>query len=153
MTKLTEHDLDIFTSMGVLLHVQSMDQSSRELLGIEIDLDAMEYGMEFLRAASKTSTLAAKYVSMLELVQDAVKQGNRPENRNPLIAGVNALPQGNRQAEDAQLGLGSSVQMPSQMLEMQDAPDFENLNFDDWLFGLGLPANFSSEQECNGLLL
>lgn len=143
----------MFTSMGVLLHVQNMDPPRRELLGIGIDLEAMEHGMEFLRAAGKTSTLAAKYVSMLERVQNAAKQGDPPENGNHFDACANTLSQANRQAEEAQPSSGSLVQIPSQAFEMHGASDYENLNFDDWLFGLALPANFFSEQEDDGLLL
>src|SRR5258706_13103271 len=60
--------------MGVLLSVQTMDQARLDALNQSYEEEILECGMEFLKAASSASTLAAKYVAMLERFQSPPKR-------------------------------------------------------------------------------
>lgn len=72
--------LDVFTSMGVLLHLQTLNTSKLQLLGSDLEQEAMDRGMEFLKAASQTSGLAAKYASMLQRIRNEAKEERKGNN-------------------------------------------------------------------------
>jgi hypothetical protein len=122
--------------MGVLLHLYSMDKSKLELLGYKQEDKILEWGMEFLKAASTTSTLAARYVTML--------QGVRPK------MGQNSVPSGLEHREDVvimpQPPTTSGMQQ-WRLNELHNAGgelDLDGMNFDDLLFGTGLPQDIIS---------
>lgn len=68
---------DMFTSIGVLLHVQTMDRSTLALLGNPQDQKPIECGMEFLKAAAKSNCLASRYTAMLSRILDKSSQSHR----------------------------------------------------------------------------
>jgi hypothetical protein len=53
--------------MRVLLHLYLMEKAKLELLGYKHEDEVLHWGMEFLKAASNTNTLAARYVTMLQV--------------------------------------------------------------------------------------
>ena len=55
--------------MGVLLTLQSMDKSKRDMLDLCHNNEALELGMQFLEGASSVSALAAQYVEMLRSIR------------------------------------------------------------------------------------
>ncbi|CZR63786.1 uncharacterized protein PAC_13683 [Phialocephala subalpina] len=56
----------VFTSMGVLLALNATDKAKLDILGYNQNHEILALGTEFLQSASKTSTLAAKYLSVLK---------------------------------------------------------------------------------------
>lgn len=82
---------DVFTSLGVLLHMQNMDRSKLTLVDPEqlmASSDALDHGMEFLRNASHNNPLASRYLAMLQHVRDLIGRnaldgmGNDRDARN-----------------------------------------------------------------------
>jgi hypothetical protein len=112
-----------------------------EALGqIEMD-DSLELGMEFLKAASDTSTLAARYLILLERIQTH-KSGR--ETPLPGQAPGQGYPN-QQQADNAAPALPSADRTPwqrpddAQLTLSSDFPDY-----DDLLFGTGLPRDLLS---------
>lgn len=142
--------------MGVLLHIKTMDRERLMLLGHPNDEDIIEIGMEFLKAAGKTSGLAAKYSIMLDQVRNQMKHGqlhNGEAERNELahpatrvynITSTLASPQSPLHSTLSTVGLS---QFPGDI-------DLDGINFDDLLFGTGIPQNVLSWNHANtGFLL
>ncbi|KAH8805132.1 fungal-specific transcription factor domain-containing protein [Xylogone sp. PMI_703] len=131
----------IFTSMGVLLHVQSMDKQRLEMLGIQPDIETLDCGMEFLRSAANTSSLAAKYVMMLQHVRNRTKTDNA---NNGSMLGLDSQ-MSNLNTPHMQPLSSEQLQLQAQELRnpLGDI-DLDGMNFDDFLLGTGLPQDVLS---------
>ncbi|GAD96994.1 C6 transcription factor [Paecilomyces variotii No. 5] len=131
----------VFTSMGVLLHIRTMRKTKQEILGLEglqEEIESMNLGMKFLEVASRTSNLAARYVSVLRRIID--KETPRRTNDDQDAAAQVMAP-------------GPEAPLPLQQGRDQGQTQFEELDFahqiggldawnlDDWLLGTGLPPN------------
>ncbi|RFU26804.1 hypothetical protein B7463_g9529, partial [Scytalidium lignicola] len=66
----------MFVSMGVLLHLHTMDKFKLQLLGLELENESLELGMEFMKSVSKSSSLAAKYIALIQRVRAQIQQKN-----------------------------------------------------------------------------
>jgi hypothetical protein len=138
----------VFTAMGVLLSLRTMDKAKLEAIG-ETGRDddrALELGMEFLRAASRISTLAARYVTMLRRIRRGSEDGDGQ---------VIAMSRREVSTSPATVFAAAGRTVPSQMdsrmtpLSMDHPPDsmplFDDMglgSFDhDLLFGTGLPRD------------
>lgn len=146
--------------MGVLLHVQGMDKSRLELLGIKPEQETLEAGMEFLRAAGPTSHLAARYATILQRVRneakldDAGTQGNSNNNTvEPAIASTNNDLDMSCRAVVPTTAPSAAESIPMQSQGIRNAfgdADLDIMNFDDLLFGIGLPQDVLSFDYTNG---
>jgi hypothetical protein len=135
---------DIFASMGVLLHLYSMDKAKLELLDYKHEDNVLQWGMEFLKAAGNTSTLAARYVTMLQNVRRKMKQNGVPNNR--LRDNIVATPPSTSDLIMPEPSANSELQQ-WQFNGLQNeggALDLDGMNFDDLLLGTGLPQGFIS---------
>ncbi|KAH0828217.1 hypothetical protein FOPE_00305 [Fonsecaea pedrosoi] len=119
-----------------------MERWKLEALG-QIGLDeTLELGMEFLKVASSTSTLASRYLILLERIQTQASgretplpgqpssQGHltqhHPDNSDPALLPADRTPL-QRPQDEGQLLLSSDL-----------------IDFDDLLFGTGLPRDLLS---------
>ncbi|KAL1879607.1 hypothetical protein Plec18167_004068 [Paecilomyces lecythidis] len=143
----------VFTSMGVLLHIRTMEKTKLEILGVnglQEEIESMNLGMEFLEAASRTSSLAGRYIAVLRRIID--KETPKATNND-------------RGATTQVMTPGPEVSLPLQQ-EHDPAPSqFEELDFDhqiegleawnldDWLLGTGLPPNMHSLGNASGEFL
>lgn len=137
----------VFTAMGVLLSLRTMDKAKLEAIG-ETGRDddrALELGMEFLRAASRISTLAARYVAMLRRIWRGAADGSdggfittsRKEVSPPPAVTVAA---GRTVASQNESGISPLSMDPPGSLALFD--DVGIGSFDhDLLFGTGLPRD------------
>jgi hypothetical protein len=141
--------------MGVLLHVQMMDKSRLKLLGQELEQETLECGMEFLKSAGNTSNLAAKYVTMLQRVRNQTKQGSQDNVQSNRMHGngFGLVAQQTNNLEASQSPLTSTAQPQLQAHGQQNPQgdvDLDGMNFDDLLFGTGLPQDVLSFNYPNG---
>ncbi|KIW69558.1 hypothetical protein PV04_05428 [Phialophora macrospora] len=131
----------VFTAIGVLLTLQTMEGWKLEALGqIEMD-DSLELGMEFLKVASDTSTLAARYLILLERIQTHKSGRETPLPGQLSSQGHSAL----QQSDNADPALPAADRTPWQRPDEPQLPlssDFPD--FDDLLFGTGLPRDLLS---------
>jgi hypothetical protein len=144
MVIFSQSHADIFTSMGVLLHLYSMDKAKLELLDYKHEDNVLQLGMEFLKAAGNTNTLAARYVTMLQSVRPKMKQNGVPNNRH----GENrvAMPPSTSDLIMPEPSANSELQEWG-FFELQNEGgtlDLDGMNFDDLLLGTGLPQSFIS---------
>ena len=111
------------------------------LCQIETD-ETLELGMEFLKASSGTSTLAARYLILLERIQT---RGNGRQAHQPgqvftqdHLAGT--------QSGNLDPILLSADGIPWQRPQNDDQPTLSSdlVGFDDLLFGTGLPRELLS---------
>lgn len=127
-----------------------MDKSRLELLGYEPEEESLEWGMEFIVAASSKSALAARYVTMLQRVRGQSKQDSAQVSTN-FGNNLGAEPQ---QTNDmTHMATASTEQIPSQSNGLHNwwgEIDLDGMNFDDLLFGTGLPQDVMSFDYPNG---
>ncbi|OAA63410.1 Transcription factor [Niveomyces insectorum RCEF 264] len=135
----------VFTSMGVLLALRTLDTQKMEALGETHEDDTLDLGMDFLRAASTTSALAARYTSMLQRIR------TRPIDdaaTGPPQAAAGPEPTDNIHAPplplDPQNGTTPWLLGPSDDLGFFGDPALVDLN--DLLFGTGLPRDLLSTE-------
>jgi hypothetical protein len=139
--------------MGVLLHLYSMNKSKLELLGYEQEDEIFEWGMEFIVAASTTSTLAARYATMLQGARPTVVNSSFPSSRGdgedllPMSSGAGdlAMPQPSA-ASGTQPWRFNGPRNANGEIDMDgmNFDDWDGMNFDDLLFGTGLPHDIMS---------
>jgi hypothetical protein len=151
--------------MGVLLHLQTMEESKLEMLGQEREqvqetLETLELGMEFLKAASTTSSLAARYVTMLQSVRNQGKQDMRIGKPEDTLGAASARMANIGVEQTPVIGVANAqeqmqMQMGGNGLGAQRGEiDLDGMNFDDFLFGIGLPQDvLSFDYPNNGFLL
>lgn len=143
--------------MGVLLSLQTMEKSKLEAFGGSCHDDTLELGMEFLRAASATSTLAARYVAMLRRIRTG------PADAMTATVGptTNAAGQGTSTPHVGTIdGISASTfpadggtWLPRPADDFQMFGDSGLVDFNDLLFGTGLPRDLiSSDWSAFGLL-
>jgi hypothetical protein len=150
-----DSSLDIFTSLGVLLAVQKLSTERLDDLNLkDNEKETLDMGMDFLRSASDVSSLAARYVEMLQRVRTRVdefpiktpRQSQMEEDRR--ISRPNA-------GNSSETPLASTTM--SQLWPFGGAEDSEDilaqldmesvfLDFDNLLHGTGLPRDFISSQ-------
>lgn len=124
--------------MGVLATVQTMEPSTRSLLS-PVDPAALDSGMQFLRLASRHSVLAARYVALLERLEDRCTGGN-----DVLLS---SCPQNEGSAQGRSDGHayinqnGTHAAMDHAPLH-SDYQAFTGLESLDPLFGFGMTQNF-----------
>jgi hypothetical protein len=136
---------DIFTSMGVLLHLYSIDKAKLEQLEYEEEDEILKWGMEFLTAASTTSTLAARYATLLQGVRSKTspkdplgQSGTDAELRHTsVIAKAPVTPQPPETPQSSRLRQGVFGNGHTEI-------DLDGMNFDDLLFGAGIPQDIMS---------
>lgn len=123
---------DVFTAIGVLLYMQFMERRNIESFDRAMNHEALESGMQFLRMASRSSRLAARYLSTLEVVLQArtlepheIRNGDRTAE----------MQRNNDIAETTDIDLDT----PSFMAG--DPNQFGSIDFNtnDLLYGTGLP--------------
>lgn len=122
--------LDVFTAIGVLLYLQTLEKSKLDMLDQPSDDQSLECGMSFLRMASRSSKLAARYLSMLEHILSTTAL------RTHGISNQNQFANGSAQGL---IAVSTSVGSRNHALEFEDFTSFDNINPQDLLFGTGLP--------------
>lgn len=142
----------VFTAMGVLLSLRTMDKTRLDAIREGQDDRALELGMEFLRAASRISTLAARYVAMLKRIWTGSatdgkhsnhiaypSQRSSPRPVDP--TGPDAAPTTGSAALITHDGAAWSMDPPDDLVfDDLGTIDFNN----DLLFGTGLPRDLLS---------
>ncbi|KAL2004460.1 hypothetical protein VTN00DRAFT_3489 [Thermoascus crustaceus] len=136
----------VFTAMGVLLTLQTMDKARLKLLGYEDEEeDTLEYGMEFLRRASRTctSSLASRYVGMLEHIHNRAKKTSDVMGGSPRRNGSSDE---SSQADDnrtlrASLHPEGQPALPGKLDTFCTTLDLDGVDFSDLLYGTGLPQD------------
>jgi len=139
----------VFTSMGVLLTLQTMDKARLESLGQNYEEETLEWGMEFLKAASSTNTLAARYVTMLQRLRSREKnldtlRGSMPENGGESSAIRNGNAPEILLTETDETAWLPRRQDNCEGMQFQPAIDSEFADFNYLLCGTGLPWDFIS---------
>ncbi|PVH72195.1 hypothetical protein DL98DRAFT_611637 [Cadophora sp. DSE1049] len=132
----------MFTSIGVLLHVQTMDSSTLALLGNPQDQTSIECGMEFVQAAAQNSSLATRYITMLNRFLDKSSQSHR-QGQQVWRNGPSSRPS----PKDGQaMGESCTPSMPAPAgdLDINTDIDIDDFIFDDLLFQTGMPVDISS---------
>lgn len=125
--------LDVFTAIGVLLYMQTLEKHKADRLDQPRDDESLETGMKFLRMASRSSKLAARYVSTLEMILDtAASQPQSIFHLKQSTEGSNAK----SPASSIRVHNGNGT------LEAEEFALLENINPNDLLFGTGLPYDF-----------
>lgn len=128
--------------MGVLLYLQSMDESKRESIDQDKNDNSLHLGMQFLSAASSTSTLAARYVKTLRRIQDQPGESN---NSNPVPSHDHSTFASNDFENAGDITLTNE---PSWMMRRQQTNDalhdWDLTGIDDLLYGTGLPRDLLS---------
>jgi hypothetical protein len=138
---------DVFTSMGVLLSLQTMDRTKLEYLGETRGRDgALESGMQYLKAASRFSTLAKRYVDMLERIRTVPSTDTTAPNTATVVGVPPEAPPTSVGAHDAATSPRlSATQDPRLYDPVGDLPMFDDsglIDFNnDLLFGTGLPRD------------
>ena len=125
--------------MGILLHLYSMSESKLELLGYEQEEEIFEWGMEFLTAASTTSTLAGQYAALL---RDVWPKPSKKDALSAIEQGDGWLPGSSRSPPVATYGT-----QPWQFRGLHNTHgdiDLDGMNFDELLLGTGLPQHMFS---------
>ncbi|RFU29006.1 hypothetical protein B7463_g7349, partial [Scytalidium lignicola] len=165
----------VFTAMGVLLTLQSLNGTKLAALNIEPDMETLEWGMQFLKATSNESPLAARYVMMLQKMQrrptdmptSTPVPTSLPRPHPNLISTPNptGLVQTTQIASDAVPGNLPNGNIAMSELRQQsflgadepiwqlrgDQTEYSGFNselgvFNDFLSGTGLPRDFLSTQ-------
>ncbi|KAI8415866.1 hypothetical protein FOFC_05493 [Fusarium oxysporum] len=153
----------VFTSLGVLVTAQTLEEPLRSLVWSNEDAQALHDGMKFLRSAGRNSGLASRYVAMLSKA-NTVPPLQSDRASNSLVTGnTQEQPEGNGGFAineevilvDTTSGMGSNETQQQQEscceqgkdgLETAVADfDFARLDFNnplDLLFGTGLPQDF-----------
>ncbi|KAJ5820168.1 hypothetical protein N7474_005759 [Penicillium riverlandense] len=149
----------IFTSIGVLAHVQNVDRLGWVQMKGDADTNEIEYslghGMEFLRSAGRTNNLASKYASILERTLAETRETTDPEddgrhNRTSRPLSPPSFNQSQRQGRN----FSEPSQMPLQVPETYDILGYEDSVLGDWLSGDGLlEGAFSSDQFSGAFIL
>lgn len=133
--------------MGVLLSLQTMDKAKLEHLGETRGQDsALELGMEYLKAASRVSTLAARYVAMLERIRTVPSTDSTSAKTSQLSRGQEEGALASSRADDTDIPSRLAAQdQPGLYSSLNDLPMFDDsglLDFNnDLLFGTGLPRD------------
>jgi hypothetical protein len=136
--------------MGVLLSLQTMERTKLEYLGETRGQDsALELGMEYLKAASRFSTLAKRYIEMLERIR-TVPSTDSTATKYSHSSGVQAdmPPTSSRMDDTATSSRLPSAEDSGLYSSLGDLPMFDDsglIDFNnDLLFGTGLPRDLLS---------
>jgi hypothetical protein len=136
--------------MGVLLSLQTMDKTKLESLGETRGQDsALQLGMEYLKAASRFSTLAKRYVEMLERIRTTPSTDSAaPKTSHPSAMHAEMPPPSSRVDEASASTHIPDGHDPALYNSLGDLPMFDDtglLDFNnDLLFGTGLPRDLLS---------
>lgn len=127
--------------MGVLLHLYSMDKSKLQLLEYEQEDEILKWGMEFLTAAGSTSTLAARYATLLQEVRSRTSihgslRNTEMEDTPGLLSTITKGP-----VPPQPPATPLSSQPRQTVFSGREEIDLDGMNFDDLLFGTGLPQD------------
>lgn len=143
--------------MGVLLSLQNMERAKLVALGESSHDDTLELGMDFLRAASATSTLAARYVAMLRRIRTrptdaattpAVGHQLGASCQGTVVDSINASLFPASQEGDSWL-----PRSPGDHFGILGDPALSVVDFNDLHFGTGLPRDLlSTDWSTFGLL-
>jgi len=125
---------DVFTSIGVLLYLRTMDSGKLELLNHPPDNGALGLGLRFLSMASRSSKLAARYKAMLDQILRATS--NHAQD----------VTQPSQSIPGPELPIISQdpTRTSRNLSEMEDFSLMDYLDPQDLLFGTGLPQDFLS---------
>lgn len=149
--------------MGVLLSLQTMEKAKLEAFSETYNDDTLELGMEFLRAASATSTLAARYVAMLRRIRTGPNDALTATTVAAAATTTPAAGQGQGQGTPHHGtidGISASpfpadggIWLPRPADDFQIFGDSGLMDFNDLLFGTGLPRDLlSADWSAFGLL-
>ncbi|KAH8802462.1 fungal-specific transcription factor domain-containing protein [Xylogone sp. PMI_703] len=130
----------IFVSMGVLLHLHTMDKAKLQLLCFEPENGALELGMEFLKMASKSSTLAAKYIALIQRVRAQIQIKQKNSQMDNSSSGISCMNEG---SNDNTIGEGVTY-MPERDGLDDDMQSFLN-SIEMAATGMGDPASFAGD--------
>ncbi|KAK5312441.1 hypothetical protein LTR93_011337 [Exophiala xenobiotica] len=137
----------VFTSVGILAMVETLQPSHRSLLS-SIDAATIEDGMRFLRSARYDSVLAARYITLLEKLKDPPTSGAdmslsvNGQDKESMPECESNVQEG-RNRESTQPFLAESIIQSGYVPVLN--PDGHSLPaFDpfDPIFGYGLPQGF-----------
>jgi hypothetical protein len=158
--------LDVFTAMGVLLTLETMNKASLMELEETNFRETLDLGMQFLLATSHLSILAGRYVTMLRKLKSngqvlpKPSQGlggsdpsgmrdindgskSRDQNMGSTLSSETISSPWTGQTLQAQVsGAGSDYNDPEQDMGL----DLLDIDFSDFLYGTGLPRDFISGQ-------
>ena len=111
--------------------------------------------MEFLKAASTTNTLAARYVTMLQGLRPKTRQNGFPSNLEQREDLVITPPTTNDLImSESSATSGMQQWRLSELHNEKGELDLDGMNFDDLLFGTGLPQDIASfEYPLDGFLV
>lgn len=125
--------------MGVLLHLYSMDKSKLQLLEYEQEDEILKWGMEFLTAAGSTSTLAARYATLLQEVRSktSIHSSLRNTEMEDTSGLLSTIAKGSVPPQPPVTPLASQPRQT--VFSEREEIDLDGMNFDDLLFGTGLP--------------
>lgn len=136
------------------MHFYSMDKSKLELLGYKQEDEILERGMEFLKAAGTTNSLAARYVAMLQGLRPKLRQNGGPRNIEQREALVTTPPStSDFIMPEASATSGMQQGRLSELHNESGELDLDGMNFDDLLFGTGLPRDISFDYLPDGFHL
>ncbi|KAH7372169.1 fungal-specific transcription factor domain-containing protein [Cadophora sp. MPI-SDFR-AT-0126] len=136
----------MFTSIGVLFHAQSMDNSKLALLGNPLDQKVIECGMEFLKAATSTesSCLASRYTTMLRRFLEKPNQDHRQGQEEQ----VRCIGTSSRQSSKDRQATGKSPTLgmpaPAGDVDFNNEIGLDDFIFDDLFFDTGIPYDIPS---------
>lgn len=126
------HHVDVFVSMCVLHILHRMDDERLSLLGEDMagdnDEECLNMGMAFLQTACKSSSLAVRYIYILQHIGGNEDQGgtaDAPQRK------TNRGLQGSQVLGNMQSGLSPWNIEPHDLLM---GAGFDFGNFDDWLW-------------------
>jgi hypothetical protein len=134
-----------------------MDKSRLKLLAQDQEYETIEWGMEFLKTASNTSDLAARYLAMLRRVRDQTRQAD-VQSSETLADGLGCASSQTNNIDDASQPplISSTAKAPWQTNSLQNPRgefDIDGMNFDELLFGTGLPQDVFSFDYPNAAFL
>jgi len=136
--------------MGVLLSLQTMDKTKLESLGETRGQDsALELGMEYLKAASRFSTLSKRYVEMLERIRTTPSTDSSATKTAQVSGAQEEIQPASSSSDDAAtFSRLPNPQDPGPFGPLGDLPMFDDTGLmdfnNDLLFGTGLPRDLLS---------
>ncbi|RFU28114.1 hypothetical protein B7463_g8226, partial [Scytalidium lignicola] len=161
----------VFTAMGILLTLETMDEARLEALDETSYREVLDLGMEFLLATSNLSKLAGRYVAMLQKLRSSGHVLSK-SSRGPggidmgLMSDSNPDPGSGSSSEipnpvtmtasgtttTTSLWMGQTLQAPvaGVSLDMNSQQNLDmdllDIDFNDFLYGTGLPRDFITGQ-------
>ncbi|KAH8821945.1 fungal-specific transcription factor domain-containing protein [Xylogone sp. PMI_703] len=103
----------VFTAMGVLLTLETMDETRLKALDETSYREVLDLGMEFLLATSNLSKLAGRYVMMLQKLRSSGHVLSKPSRGADMSLVVESNNQGGSSNNSSTEGLNNSIPIAS----------------------------------------